>query len=78
MKRELFINPVEYMEYNMEEVRVLTRLIIEDEETINEEEAKILEDAALYHDIGRIDDSKDNEHGKRSYQKIKDLNLLIT
>ncbi len=77
MKRELFINPsgIHGIQH-AEEVRVLTRLIIEDEETINEEEAKILEDAALYHDIGRIDDSKDNEHGKRSYQKIKDLNLV--
>ena len=32
---------------------------------------KYSEDAALYHDIGRIDDSKDNEHGKRSIKRLK-------
>lgn len=37
----------------------------------------ILFDACIYHDIGRIDDSKDDEHGKRSadmIEKVLDYN----
>ena len=34
--------------------------------------------AALYHDIGRVDDSKDDEHGERSAMLLPRLRLDVT
>lgn len=34
--------------------------------------------AAMYHDIGRVDDSWDEGHGKRSADKLDSLNLPVT
>lgn len=36
----------------------------------NEEDARLLFTACSYHDIGRIDDSLDDEHGRRSSEKL--------
>ncbi len=36
----------------------------------NEEDTKLLLTACSYHDIGRIDDSLDDDHGRRSSEKL--------
>lgn len=41
--------------------------------SIDEVDTKILMDAALYHDIGRIDDSEDVFHGYNSASKIEEV-----
>lgn len=55
-------------------------------EELTDKDLKILLEAAKYHDIGRIDDTEDELHGKRSSDKIdnlvempeEDLNILKT
>ena len=61
-------------------------LIISSSERIPFDEFKMLLDAAKYHDIGRINDYLDNDHGRRSSERIgflsakyneEDLSLLV-
>lgn len=51
-------------------------LIIAESLNLTEDEYKILSLACCYHDIGRIRDGKDPEHGELSRQKVISLNLL--
>ena len=39
---------------------------------------KIIVYAAMYHDIGRVNDTEDKSHGKRSADKISELKLDLT
>lgn len=59
--------------------------IISTVEQINKEDFKIAIEGAKYHDIGRINDSKDNMHGRRSSESLdflknkystEDMNIL--
>lgn len=43
---------------------------------LSEIESQILCDAAIYHDIGRVDDFEDEVHGKLSYMKLESLGLV--
>lgn len=43
---------------------------------LDNEQSDILEFCALYHDIGRDNDGKDNYHGFKSYSKIQKFGLL--
>ena len=45
------------------------------ESELSEEDFKIIIDGALYHDIGRIDDNEDSNHGLRAIEKLDSLNL---
>ncbi len=42
----------------------------------NEEDTKLLLTACSYHDIGRIDDSLDDDHGRRSSEKLPSVITL--
>lgn len=42
-------------------------------EGLNEEDLRLVLELAKYHDVGRIDDSEDDLHGKRSSEKIDRL-----
>lgn len=44
----------------------------------NEEDTQLLLTACSYHDIGRIDDSLDDDHGKRSSEKLPSVISLPT
>lgn len=39
-------------------------------QNLDEEDIKLVLDAAKYHDIGRVDDREDKDHGKRSARQI--------
>lgn len=43
---------------------------------LNTIEKEILEKASIYHDIGRISEGVDDNHGKLSFEKIKKLKLI--
>jgi len=43
---------------------------------LSEEDKKVLLAAAMFHDIGRVNDDEDQEHGSYSVKKIKARNLL--
>lgn len=43
------------------------------EERLSMEDARLLLDACSYHDVGRINDSEDNEHGRRSAARLAGL-----
>lgn len=51
-------------------------LILSKLHELNETESQILSEAAIYHDIGRTNDDIDYEHGRLSYEKIEDLDLV--
>ncbi|MEN6326400.1 MAG: hypothetical protein ABFD18_09395, partial [Syntrophomonas sp.] len=55
---------------------LLLSLIISYLEKYNEEERTLLCLASIYHDIGRVNDGYDPDHGIASYQKLIDENLL--
>lgn len=52
---------------------ILTSLLDLSEDTL-----KIVVYAAMYHDIGRVNDTEDKFHGKRSADKISELKLDLT
>jgi len=55
-------------------IRVLLySFILSEVEKLNEIDIQIIFDAAKYHDIGRINDSKDDEHGRRSSELLSFL-----
>jgi hypothetical protein len=43
---------------------------------LSEEDTRILLYCAAYHDIGRINNGQDHDHGFMSFQRVKELNLL--
>lgn len=48
---------------------------LSDQLSLGPSDIRILTIAAVYHDIGRIDDSEDEDHGYRSWEKLKHLKL---
>ena len=58
--------------YHSEKVFLFCYLIAKDEK-LNEVERQIITDAALYHDIGRINDYEDSIHGYCSANRIEDV-----
>ncbi len=58
--------------YHSEKVFLFCYLIAKDE-NLNEVERQIITDAALYHDIGRINDYEDSIHGYCSANRIEDV-----
>ena len=45
---------------------------------ISKEDLKLVVYASMYHDIGRVNDSKDDFHGKRSASKLDDISLKLS
>ena len=43
--------------------------------SLSDADMQLLMAACSYHDIGRIDDSVDNEHGRRSAEMLRDLRI---
>ena len=44
--------------------------------SLSDADTQLLMAACSYHDIGRIDDSVDDEHGRRSAEMLRDLSIL--
>ena len=44
--------------------------------SLSDADTQLLMAACSYHDIGRIDDSVDNEHGRRSAEMLRNLRIL--
>ena len=59
---------------HIERVMLLGAIIARNEKLSTHEERLLLL-ACAYHDIGRVDDSKDDAHGRRSAMMIKEKNL---
>lgn len=51
-------------------------LILAEMEELPPEWRPLLKKIALYHDIGRVNDGVDDDHGVRGYEKVVELNLL--
>jgi len=50
--------------------------LLADIDGLSEEDKKVLLAAAMYHDIGRVNDDEDSEHGSYSVKKMQSRNLL--
>lgn len=73
---KLLVNPKGIHGINhIKRVYILVNLIA-DMENINERDRKILSYCALYHDIGRVNDWYDINHGVNSFLKIEKENLI--
>lgn len=58
--------------YHSEKVLLFAYLIAKNER-LNDIDLKIITDAAMYHDVGRIDDSEEAFHGYRSAEMIDEI-----
>lgn len=76
IKPELFMSPNGiHGVLHCKRVLMLT-LMLSMLESLNDDDRNILIKSAQYHDIGRINDDEDYEHGKLSIKKMKELKLF--
>jgi len=72
LKREaLYQSPI-HGEGHIERTMLFGALAARDE-NLNESDALLLMDACAYHDVGRVDDSLDDDHGRRSTLRLAEL-----